>query len=311
MKAMKGIFGALLAGSVLFCCPLAYANPPGFIPFEPDEEMRELMEQATALALIHDLALTPEQRKEIQQILQPVQEEKQSLQEGERAFRDQRIKPRLRQVIADLKAGRDPAASPSAEAVDEMEVLRPRMAGLFLRLDQAYEAVTACLTPAQRERLRTFRFEEYIGPMPAMHPAKLLGMEPVELLEAIRNASPEEIDAMVQRMERKRERRAGPGDGKSRPRRARVERKMASFVELVRQIHDMPQADFDARKEQLEKELAALTAPPPPPPGGPPGPGGPAGGRNGPPPPPNPSGGMAKGMNVKRILFSQAFYDSL
>jgi len=304
MKARKGIFAVLLAGAVLICCPLAYGKPPGFFPFEPDPEMRELLEQATALALIHDLALTPEQRNEIKQILRPVQEEKQGLEEQERAFRDQRIKPRLRQVIEDLKAGRDPAASPSQEAVEEMESLRPRMAALFLKIDRAGDAVSACLTPAQRERLRGFRFEEYVGPIPAVHPAKRLGMEPGELIDEIRGASPEEIDALVRRAERVRDRPPGPWEGTGN-RRARMERKLESFAELVRQIHDMPQADFDARKEQLEKELAALAPPPPPPPG-------PPGGTAPPPPAPAKSPeARDRGVNVKRVLFSRAFYDSL
>jgi len=295
---MKTVSGMFIALAVLFCCSPANGVSPGFFPFEPDEEMRGLVSRATALALIHDLSLTTDQREEIKQTLKPVHEDIELLKKEERSFRDEKIKPRLRQVIEDLKAGRDPTATRSEKNVEEMDAMRTRMTGLFQKTDQAYQAITALLTPAQQERLRDFRFSKYMGPFPAMHPARLHGMKPVELLNEIRNASQEEIDARVLEMGRIRdERRGASREGKRMERR---EQKIQSFMDLVQQIHDMPQAEFDAKKEQLKKELKALSPPRP-------GPGGDRGHRHRPKTTPF----MGKGFDTKRIVFSQAFYESL
>jgi hypothetical protein len=214
-------------------------------------------------------------------------------------FRDDRIKPRLHQVIKDLKAGRDPAATPSEQVVTEMTAFRTRMAGLFLKTDQAFQAITALLTPAQQERLQDFRFEEYMGPMPAMPPGRLLGMEPGELLREIRSASPEEIDGMVQQMEQRRDRMTERAENEKRA--ERMDRKIRQFADLVRQIHSMPQQEFDARQEQLKQELEVLSPPRP----------GPDGRRGGPRPPKPPPPFADKGFDTKRIVFSKAFYEAL
>lgn len=295
---MKGLAGALSVVVFLICGAPSRASTPEFFPFQPDEEMMELVSRAAALALIHDLALTAEQRGEIRRILKPLRDEIDRLQEEEEAFRNERIKPRLRKVIEELKAGRDPAAALSAESEEEMSAFRDRMAGLLTKSDRAYRSVQAVLTPAQQERLRGFRFEEYIGPLPRKRPAGRLGMEPEALILEIRTASPEEIDALVARIERRREaRKEAAGNGK---RAARVDRKVEKLVDLVKQIHAMPQEAFDARREQLRMELDLLS---------PPGPG-PAG-RHGPGRPPGAGGFADSGFGAKRILFSKAFYEAL
>jgi hypothetical protein len=297
-KKLKTIAGTLVVLFVLFCRSLAAGNPPGFFPFEPDEEMRSLISQATALALIHNLALTPDQRKEIKRNLEPVQAELQEVQKEEMKFRDDRIKPRLRQVIQELKAGRDPAATPSEQVVTEMTAFRTRMAGLFMKTRQAFQGITALLTPAQQERLRDFRFEEYLGPMPPLPPGRLLGMEPGELLREIRSASPGEIEGMVEQMERRRERMTDRAENGKRA--ERMDRKVRQFADLARQIQSMPQEEFDARQEQLTQELNALSPPRPGPDG-----------RGDPRPPTRPPPFGEKGFDTKRIVFSKAFYEAL
>jgi hypothetical protein len=305
---MKIFARVITAVSVLFCCSLAVAGPPGFFPFEPDDEMRTLIGEATALALIDNLALAPDQRTEIKRILSPVHEEIGRMKEEEKQFRDDRIKPRLRQVIQDLKAGRDPASSSPEDVVAQMTAVRTRIAALFTMSNQAYGEIQGVLTPAQQERLRSFRFEEYIGPMPGMHPRKMLGMDPVKLIEEIRNSSQEEIDAMVLQIEQGREARKAFA-GKA-GRGAARDRKVQVFMDLVQEIHAMPQSEFDARTEQLKKEIEAVT--PGRRPGGGPGSKSPErspfmnSGAEGRPSPP-----MGKGFDVKRIIFSEPFYEAL
>ena len=296
---MRSITGTLAVLSALFFCAPADAVSPGFFPFQPDEEMLELISQAAALALIHDLALAPDQRAQIKRILAPVRGEIDRLQVEERALRDDRIKPLLLRIIEDLKAGRDPAQTPSEESMEEMTAFRARMAGLFLKTDGAYQAVTAVLTPAQQERLGTFCFQEYMGPMSTrVRPGSRLGMEPEDLIQQIRSASPEEIEAMVVRMERRRGVREGLRvTGRRSP---AMDRKIETFAALVRQIHAMPQEEFEARADRLRVELDSLS---------PPGPG--PEGRMGPGRGPRSGGFMGRGFDTKRILFSKAFYESL
>jgi Spy/CpxP family protein refolding chaperone len=308
---MKTFTGAITAAVIFLCFFSAAAANPGVFPFEPDKEIRGLLEEATALALIDYLALTPDQRTEIKRILKPVHEEMEQMKAEEIKVREERIKPRLRQVIQDLKAGRDPASTPPEDVVESMTTVRTRMAALFTKANQAYGEITALLTPAQQERLRGFRFEEYIGPMPDMHPRRLLGMDPVKFIEEIRNSSQEEIEAMVGQIEQRHEaRREFMGKAGKGARGEARDRKMQSFVALVKEIHAMPQDEFEAKVEQLKTEVEAATPrsrpgrgpgprPPGPPPFMSPGPDG------------KPGSLVNKKFNTKRIIFSPSFYEAL
>ncbi len=241
--------------SFLFTCSTASAQPPGFHHLMKDDEMRELSDEAAALALIHNLSLSTEQREQIRGIAKPVRAEFEEMEEVEQGIRETIIKPRLRKVIEDLKAGKEPTP-PADIKKDEIEALRGQMAALFVQADQAYEAVLALLSPEQQERLRNFRLEEYLGPIHAMHPRRLLHMEPVKMLQEIRNASPEEIDRLVQMMtERQGFRRSPPGSEK---RHSLRNEKVRMLAEFIRKIHVMPQEEFEEKVQILQEEVEAL-----------------------------------------------------
>ncbi len=245
----------IMVMSVLLFCAPANARPPGFHHFMKDQEIRELSTEAAALALIHHLSLSTEQREQVKEILKPIRAEFDQMEAAEQNVRENIIKPRLRQVIEALKA--DKAHVPPDDVKkDEIETLRGQVASLFAQTDQAYEAVQAILSQEQQERLRDFRLETYLGPIHAMHPKKLLRLEPVKMLHEIHDAPQEEIDHLIQRMtERKgpRKHMQRPGKGKK-----QREEKVRMFAALIRKINAMPQEEFEEKFNLLQAELETL-----------------------------------------------------
>ena len=296
---MKTFLAALAVLSVLCCSSAARAMPPpGFPPFLDDEEMRGLISQAAALALIHDLALTPEQREQIKGILEPVRAEIEDMRKAEKTFRDEHLKPRLKQAIADLKAGRKPAP-PAADRGTDDQTLRSRVATVRVKSDQAFEQIKGLLSAEQREKLKDFDIEKVLGHPVGLRPHRLLCREPAKLIEEIRGYSQEDLDRLVERLSRRAEaRRASGPEGEPDPVR---DEKIKLFIELVKKIHAMPQSEFDAKAEALKQELAALS--PAPGPGGRGDGGERRGHRHGPFP--------KRVFDGKRIIFSESFCDSL
>jgi len=295
---MRTFFTAIAVLSWLCCSPAASAMPHGFPPLLEDVEMRDLVSQVAALGLLHDLALSPEQREQIKQVLTPVRAECEAMQKAERKFRDEQLKPRFKRVIADLKAGRDPAPPAEPKGI-EGETLRSRMAAMRVKSDRAYEQIAALLSAPQQEKLRDFDLARYLGTPPGLHPRGLICRDPAGLIQEIRGSTQEDLDLIVQRLSRRAEARRGSGPaGEPDPAR---EEKIRMFIELVKKIHAMPQAEFDARAEALQQELAELA---------------PASARRGKcdrGERPGPRGGSSSkgGFEVKRILLSESFYDSL
>ncbi len=244
----------IIVFTALFFCTSAQARPPAFPHFMKDQEIRELSTEAAALALIHHLSLSVEQREQIKGILKPLRTEFDQIGKAEQDVRERIIKPRLRQVIEALKAGREP--DPDDLKRDELETFRGQMATLFTQTDQAYEAVQALLDQEQKEKLRDFRLEAYLGPIHAMHPKRLFHMEPIKMLNEIHEASPEEIDRLIQKMTRPR----GPRTdmGRAGKRQERREEKTRLLAELIRKINAMPQEEFEKKVELLPAELQAL-----------------------------------------------------
>jgi hypothetical protein len=320
---MRNLAGGITVALVLFgLFSAAQAMPPpgGPPPFLGDEELRGLFSEATALALIHDLALTPEQRGKIKGILKPVRADFDLMDKEEKSFREEQIKPRLKQVIADLKAGKNPVPATEVKAPN-MEALRSRMAALRVKADQAYEGFVLLLSSDQKEKLRNFRFENYLGPLPGMQPERLPGMEPLQLIREVRGYSQEELEKRIEEIEsHEAARPPPPGEKESSGLR---EQRVKIFIDLLRKIHDMPQAEFEAKTELLEQELAELSPPPPhgpegdrgppsPPEAGPvPPPGGGPGGDSEPPPPPGPPPCMKRGFDPQGVVFSKSFYEAL
>lgn len=293
---MKTITGAIVGLSIVLGYSLATAMPPGFPPFMDDQELRELSSEAVSLALIHDLALTPEQREEMKQILKPIRGEFDLMRKAERKFRDEHIKPRLRQIISDLKAGRDPAPCKAEEAAD-MEAFRSQMAGLFVRADQAYGKIRDLLGPEQQSRLEDFRFQEYMGPTHMMHAGKLLSMEPMKLIQEIHGYSQEEIDRLVREITRREE--AHERFESEEEREGLRDEKVQMLIDLIKRIHAMPQSEFDEKAELLKQEMKALS------------PGSVGAGRDRRHGRRRPSPFGQRGFDTRRIVLSASFYESL
>jgi|GEM_PF-3014622 len=292
---MKRLAGTIAGFLVLFAFSLANAMPPHpSPPFMDDKELRDLTSEAASLALIHRLALTPEQGTEMKQILEPIRAEFESMEAAEKEAREAFIKPRLRQIIADLKAGKDPALS-GDDSGEGPEAIRSRMVGLLVKEAEAFRKIKALLSQDQQEQLRDFRFfEEYMETTGPLDPRKLLRMEPLELLQKIRESSSEDVDRLAQDVAAKRAvRETFEGDSK---RDKRLGQKLELLVELVQKIHAMPQSEFDAKAKLLEQELEALSASP-------------RGDkrRRGPRPPRFGPGGL----DARGIIFSKSFYDAL
>jgi len=270
--------------------PPQEAMPPGPPPFLQDEELLRLSSEASALALLHRLSLTAEQRGQIKSILEPVRAEFERAEKAEKKFLDEQVKPRLRQIITDLKAGRNPAP-PSDRQKEQIDALRSQLAPLLVKADQAFEKILALLRPEQQEVLWDFRFEEYLGPVRPVHPSRLLGMEPEKLVREIRSAPQDEIDQLLRDVVQRPH--AGPADD-PRAEKARM------FIDLIQKIRAMPKSEFDAKAKTLEQELAALKPPPPPGPG-----------RREGPDLQLPYRSAKPVFDVKRILLSQSFFEAL
>ena len=302
---MKACTGVLTLTFMLILTVSASAEPPGsspFLsppPFMMDKELNQLGSEAAALALLHELKLNAEQKGTIKEILQPVRARFARMETEEANMRESVMKARLRQIIADLKAGRDPAPPPKTPPPN-LSVMRNRMATLVATTNEAYEKVQGLLTAEQRQTLNSFRFEKYVVPFRVMPPGGVHDVDPVEMIEQIRGASGEELAILVERI-RERGRPGGPPPpGGREPDPSRQER-VEMFAALLVKIHDMPQDEFDRKVETLKQELSAIS----------PGPG------DRPPPPPDgrgprgPEDPMKKGFDPKSIVLSRAFYDAL
>ncbi len=300
------VFGNVLVSFSLLCTIMAViapfgispanAMPPDFPPFMLDNDLRDLSSEAVSLAIIHHLSLTPDQRTEIKQILTPLRAEFDLMKSKDGEFQDTYIKPRLNQIISDLKAGKDPDP-PLEQNMAVHEAFRSQMAALLAKAHQAFEEISALLSPEQQEQLQSFRFEEYLGLPPIMHPRRLLDMEPVELIRQIRDYSPEEIDQLAEMVSHRQQ--AMKSLGVRKEHRQHKEDRIQMFISLIKKINEMPQSEFDAKAQLLQEEIEALS----PPHHGP----GKSRGRPGPPSPPF----MKKGFDTKRIIMSEPFYEAL
>jgi len=286
---MKRIVYLVLISTVVLFASTALAGPGrsgGHRFFPIDEELRQLHHEATALALIHDLELTTEQRSGIKEILGSVRPEFESAERALAEVTEREIKPRLRRVIAELEAGRDPRSieGESSSAFSGLQVLE---LDLRSKADEAYESATALLTPEQRDRLDTFDPHVYTGFRPGPGPSVFDKKDPMESIRHIRDVPQEEFDRFVEHLLAR-----GPErNGKNRQSPGRMERKEA-LVDLMMQVRSMSQEDFDRQADKIQEEIQAAM---------PRGRGG-SGMRR---------GGGGRQHLLRMILFSETFIDAL
>lgn len=300
---MKSLCKSILLLAVVFSATPLFARMPG--PF-PGEEHWKLQEEAVSLSVIHFLGLTPEQRSQMKEILSPVREEAEKAKTQGEKWNREVMEPRLRKVVSDLKNGRKPEP-PSEGTVTKFEQFQQTMRDYRIQARSTMERVLNVLTPEQREKLRSFHPQEYIGLMPSPPPGPL-GRDPLEVIDEIRTMPPEEFNALLERLQSR-----GKRGGKKAPDRAK---RIQALINFMKEVRNMSEKEFAGQSEQLQERYDQLR---------PQYPQGPEKGMKGKGPKgrkgkgpkgmegkgPHGNGPKGDGFIIKHIILSEAFYQAL
>lgn len=228
-----------------------------------DEELHKLQAEAMSLALIHHLQLNKSQRGEIKKILKPLRPEiDEMIKQGE-TWHDGPMKQRMRHIISDLKAGRQPREVSSDLAAKHQQMQQQGM-GLKLKTDKAMKEIMGQLTVKQVEGLENFDPKKYVGFKFLFNPGKLRDMEPVEMLKEIRSMPQAQFDMLMSQMENRLEKKSkqneaakGEGQRVGFNQKMRIERHKA-LVEMMQEVRKMKKVEFEAQLGRLEKDLEEL-----------------------------------------------------